>query len=61
MPGLTKRQLIARTARLGWPPTWRRLPRLQLNEVEAFGFALTVDGMSVPLIDRETPRDRPCV
>jgi len=52
VPGLTKRQLIARTGRRGWLPTWKPLPHLKRGEIEAFGFGLTVDGMGIPLIAR---------
>lgn len=46
VPGLTKRQL------LGWRPTWQPLAHLTRDDLEAFGFGLTVDGCVVPLIAR---------
>ncbi|WP_080419737.1 hypothetical protein [Burkholderia ubonensis] len=52
VPGLTKRELIARTRARGWRPTWQPLPHLARDELEAFGFGLTVDGCGVPLIAR---------
>jgi len=52
VPGLTKRQLLARTRALGWRPTWQPLPHLTRDGLEAFGFGLTVDGCGVPLIAR---------
>ncbi|MCA8325908.1 MULTISPECIES: hypothetical protein [Burkholderia] len=52
VPGLTKRQLLARTRARGWRPTWQALPHLTRDGLEAFGFGLTVDGCAVPLIVR---------
>ncbi|RQR62880.1 hypothetical protein [Burkholderia sp. Bp9015] len=52
VPGLTKHQLLARTARLGWKPTWEPIPKLKRGDIEAYGFGLTVDGLGVPLIAR---------
>ncbi|WP_241295437.1 hypothetical protein [Burkholderia stabilis] len=52
VPGLTRRQLLARTRARGWRPTWQPLPHLVRDELEAFGFSLTVDGFAVPLIAR---------
>lgn len=52
VPGLTKRQLLARTRARGWRPTWHALPHLTRDGLEAFGFGLTVDGCGVPLIAR---------
>ncbi|OXJ22525.1 hypothetical protein CFB82_40430 [Burkholderia sp. HI2714] len=52
VPGLTKRQLLARTRARGWQPSWQPLPHLTRDDLEAFGFSLTVDGCGVPLIAR---------
>ncbi|AOK02565.1 hypothetical protein ABWH74_001208 [Burkholderia vietnamiensis] len=52
VPGLTKRQLLARTARLGWKPSWEPIPKLKRDDIEAYGFGLTIDGVGVPLIAR---------
>lgn len=52
VPGLTKRQLLARTRARRWRPTWQALPHLIRDGLEAFGFGLTVDGCVVPLIVR---------
>ncbi|WP_322058462.1 hypothetical protein [Paraburkholderia sp. J63] len=52
VPGLTRRQLLARTRARGWAPTWKPLAHLRRDGLEAFGFGLTVDGCVVPLIAR---------
>ncbi|WP_175743680.1 hypothetical protein [Burkholderia ambifaria] len=52
VPGLTKRQLLARTRARGWRPSWKPLQHLTRDDLEAFGFGLTVDGCGVPLIAR---------
>ncbi|TDA45940.1 hypothetical protein [Burkholderia pyrrocinia] len=52
VPGLTKRQLLARARARGWMPSWKPLAHLERDGLEAFGFALTVDGCAVPLIAR---------
>lgn len=50
VPGLTKRQLIARTRARGWAPAWRPLPHLVREGFEAFAFDLIVDEVRVPVI-----------
>ncbi|WP_157765508.1 hypothetical protein [Burkholderia multivorans] len=52
VPGLTKQQLIVRTSKCGWRPKWSAIPHLDRNGIEVYGFALTVDGVGVPLIVR---------
>ncbi|WP_322074714.1 hypothetical protein [Burkholderia cepacia] len=52
VPGLNKRQLLARTARLGWKPMWEPVPKLKRDDIEAYGLGLTIDGVGVPLIAR---------
>lgn len=52
VPGLTKRQLIARTTKLGWKPVWEPIPTLKRDGLEAFDFALTVKDVEVPVIAR---------
>lgn len=44
VPGLTKRQLLARRRARGWAPAWRPLPHLVREGFEAFAFDLIVDG-----------------
>ncbi len=50
VPGLTKRQLLARTRARGWTPTWRPLTHLVREGFEAFAFDLIVDGAHVPVV-----------
>jgi hypothetical protein len=50
VPGLTKRQLLARTRARGWAPAWRPLTHLVREGFEAFAFDLIVDGTRVPVI-----------
>ncbi|MGQ7908771.1 hypothetical protein [Burkholderia sp. BC1] len=50
VPGLTKRQLLARTRARGWTPTWRPMTHLVREGFEAFAFDLIVDGAHVPVI-----------
>jgi hypothetical protein len=52
VPGLTRRQLIAKTRALGFNPGWDALPGLAHDDIVAFRFCLSVDGAEVPLIAR---------
>ncbi|MFA8329363.1 hypothetical protein [Burkholderia ubonensis] len=52
VPGLKRRQLLARTRARGWARTLRQLAHLTRDGLEAFGFGLTVDGCVEPLIAR---------
>ncbi|BAG48082.1 hypothetical protein BMULJ_06295 (plasmid) [Burkholderia multivorans ATCC 17616] len=49
-PGLTKERLMECARARGWSPTWKQLPDWTREGQEAFGFAVTVDGMGVPLV-----------
>ncbi|RXV64547.1 hypothetical protein D1006_40260 [Burkholderia stabilis] len=49
VPGLTKRQLLARTRARGWAPVWRPLTHLVREGFEAVAFDLIVDGARPPL------------
>ncbi|EDS99608.1 hypothetical protein BamIOP4010DRAFT_6876 [Burkholderia ambifaria IOP40-10] len=50
VPGLSKRQLLARTRARGWVPAWRPLTHIVCDGLEAFALDLTVDGTLVPVI-----------
>lgn len=50
VPGLTKRQLLARTRARGWMPVWRPLTHLVRDGLEAFALDLTVEGTLVPIV-----------
>lgn len=50
IPGLTKRQLLARTRARGWTPAWQPLTHLVREGFEAFALDLVVDGTHVPVI-----------
>ena len=50
--GMTKRQLLSKARAAGWRPSWDTLPNLERDGVEAYGFALSIEGTTVPLIAR---------
>ena len=52
--GSTQRALISDARRRGWDPSWEPLKELDQVNVKAFGFALVVTGLVIPLIARMT-------